>query len=687
MTVCGEFHRMSEQVEPTSSARLARQIRAAYVVGLALVAAMATISFWSMSIHLNEQKRNTDVLSLLNDQAAAMQEMTALARTVDGTNPAIAAILIDHLEATYRKFSDRHKALVDTAGGSAAAIFFARPYNLDHFSTTLAARVKRLVAQARTDLARTRGENFRLSEPFGQAEEALTHSIERAFAAVNQEFAEHADRSLADTLAAHRTIYVSTLALLGLVGLVIFRPMAQAIVRRTNDLIEARNTMEFLATHDRLTGLHNRAFLIEHFGKQLSSAKRRGEQLAVLQIDLDGFKQINDTLGHAAGDFVLVTTAQRISETARHADVAVRLGGDEFVVVLSAPGEIDDIGGIARRILGKINQPIIYEGVTIDCGASAGIAVYPIDASTVDDLLIHADLALYSAKKAGRGTYSFFSEELRRELDYRKMLEQDLKVAIAEQAFSVYFQPQITLMNGQVAGVEALVRWSHPQRGMIAPGEFIPIAEKTGLMAQIGKIVISKAIFAAAEWHRSGIQFGRLAVNVSGAELRETDFTKFLFDTLEEAGLPAQKLSLEIVESVILDDEKTGVAGRLRQIRAAGVHLELDDFGTGYASLSHVNPKEIDRLKIDRRFVQKINTNDDNSAIVRAITELARSLGIAIIAEGAETEEELSSLLSIGCEQVQGYSIAFPMPVDQARDWLAQRSPRKSVLRLAASSA
>ena len=193
-------------------------------------------------------------------------------------------------------------------------------------------------------------------------------------------------------------------------------------------------------------------------------------------------------------------------------------------------------------------------------------------------------------------------------------------------------------------------------------------------MAEVGRIVIEKAIGAAAGWHREGIEFGRLAVNVSGCELREADFTDFLFECLKLSGLPANKLSLEIVESVILDDEKTGIAGKLRDIRAAGVHLELDDFGTGYASLSHVNPNEIDRLKIDRRFVQNIDLNDDHSKIVRAITELARGLGISIVAEGAETVAELEALLSVGCDQVQGYSIAFPMPMTEARDWMAQRS-------------
>ena len=295
---------------------------------------------------------------------------------------------------------------------------------------------------------------------------------------------------------------------------------------------------------------------------------------------------------------------------------------------------------------------------------------------------MHADLALYSAKKLGGGGFMFFSEELRQELEHRKQLERDLKIAIAERTFSIYYQPQVSLTNGVITGVEALVRWNHAQRGMISPGEFIPVAEKSGLMAQIGRIIVEKAVAEAAEWHKSGISFGRLAINVSGTELREPDFDQFLFDTLEGCGLPPEKLSLEIVESVILDDEKTGIAAKLRHIRAAGVHLELDDFGTGYASLSHVNPHEIDRLKIDRRFVQNINLNGDNSKIVKAITELARGLGISIIAEGAETEAELNSLLAIGCDQVQGYSIAFPMPDTQAREWLAMRAPKKHQLRV-----
>jgi diguanylate cyclase (GGDEF)-like protein len=679
---------MNETQLPEGTTRLTRQMKITYWIALILITAMATASYWLLDRKLSEHRADRELLYLVSAQGTLSQRIVFLANQIELARPEARPAMVGELKAATSDFERNYDRMLDISGvedakapGRDAAMFesilFEQPYHLDHFTTELASRTRRFIAATERESGMdVMASGYSARSELLHVDASVANTTLRGYAELRERLSSTINSRLGYMLSVHRTLYFLTIALLVLVAMFIFRPMANAIGRKTSELIEARNSMAFLAAHDGLTGLHNRAFLIDHFDTQINGAKRRGERLAVLQLDLDGFKQINDTIGHAAGDFVLATTAKRMKEASRASDMCVRLGGDEFVMILNGAGQ---------SVLDRVNEPMNYEGVTIHCAASAGVAVYPVDAQTSNDLLVHADLALYNAKKNGGGSFCFFSDELRRELEHRKMLERDLRKAIAERAFNVYFQPQVSMTTGAVAGIEALVRWMHPERGMISPGEFIPIAEKTGLMAQVGKIVISKAIHAAAEWHHAGIQFGRLAVNVSGTELREPDFAKFLFDTLETTGLPTQKLSLEIVESVILDDEKTGIAGKLRLIRAAGVHLELDDFGTGYASLSHVNPNEIDRLKIDRRFVQKINTNDDNSAIVKAITELARGLGISIIAEGAETEEELSSLLKIGCEQVQGYSIAFPMPVDQARDWLAQRTVKKPILRLAKS--
>jgi diguanylate cyclase len=685
---------MSQQPGNVGSDRLIFVIKSAYWVALLIIAAMAMASYLLLQQMMGAQQQDQALLSLVSTQKALSQRVVFLANAADDAKPGDRPQLIASLKKATAEFEQNYDLLLDSTGADAASpqrddsasiehVLFAKPFHLDYFSMGLAANGWRFISAIETELGgEAPGTGYLAGKERAQLDETVANATLAGYTELGERIDSMAKTRLQKTLNVHKTLFYATIAIIILVALFIFRPMSEMILRRTHDLVDARNSMAFIAVHDGLTGLHNRTFLTDHFDTLIKGAHRRGERLAVLQLDLDRFKQINDTLGHAAGDYVLVVTAQRMRDSCRASDLCVRLGGDEFVMILSGAGTGEDINSVAKRILARINEPINFHGATILPGASAGIAVYPIDADNAKDLLVHADLALYSAKKLGGGGFSFFSDELRQELEHRKQLERDLKIAIAERAFNVYYQPQVSLSNGAITGVEALVRWNHAQRGMISPGEFIPVAEKSGLMAQIGRIIVEKAIAEAAEWHRSGITFGRLAINVSGTELREPDFDKFLFDTLEACGLPPEKLSLEIVESVILDDEKTGIAAKLRHIRAAGVHLELDDFGTGYASLSHVNPNEIDRLKIDRRFVQNINLNGDNTKIVRAITELARGLGISIIAEGAETEAELNSLLSIGCDQVQGYSIAFPMPDGQAREWLAARSPKKARLKV-----
>ncbi|CAN7608196.1 putative bifunctional diguanylate cyclase/phosphodiesterase [Mesorhizobium sp. LjRoot246] len=680
---------MSQQPVQTVSGKLILLIKAGYWLALVIIAAMVIASFILLQQMMATQQHNHTLLDIVSTQKTLSQRIVFLASATGAASRDKQPALVSALKQATAEFETNYDLLLEQTGAdpqspakldpkSIESVLFAKPFHLDYFSVGLIANGDRLISAYESQFTGNGG--YKGGDERVNLDASVANANLSGYAALGQRISADADERSEKLLALHRTLFYATLGVIILVALFIFRPMSNAILRKTHELIDARNSMAFIAVHDGLTGLHNRTFLTDHFDTLIKGTHRRRERLAVVQLDLDRFKQINDTLGHAAGDYVLVVTAQRMRDSCRASDLCVRLGGDEFVMILGGAGGTEDINMLARRILAHINEPIVFQGTTILPGASAGIAVYPIDADNAQDLLVHADLALYSAKKLGGGNFSFFSEELRRELDYRKQLEHDIKVAIAERAFQVYFQPQVSLTNGTISGIEALVRWNHAERGMIPPGEFIPVAEKCGFMPEIGRIVISKAINEAAEWNRAGIAFGRLAVNVSGTELREHDFDAFLFETLEKAGLPSQKLSLEIVESVILDDEKTGIAAKLRHIRAAGVHLELDDFGTGYASLSHVNPNEIDRLKIDRRFVQNIHENGDNSKIVRAITELARGLGISIVAEGAETEAELESLMAIGCDQVQGYSIAFPMPHDKALEWLTARMPKKARL-------
>lgn len=672
--------------------RLVLLIKSAYWIALLILAAMAMASYLLLQQMLAAQKHDQQVLELVSNQKALSQRIVFLANAIPDANELLRPPIVASLKQATGQFEADYDSMLAKIGAdprsparnnpdSVENVLFSKPHHLDYFSLGLATNGWRLVAAMETELGMADGD-YLAGKERAVLDETVANVTLAGYAELGKRINASANARLDHMLSVHRTLYFATIGLIVLVALFIFRPMSEMILRRTHQLVDARNSMAFIAVHDGLTGLHNRTFLTDHFDTLIKGARRRSERLAVVQLDLDRFKQINDSLGHGAGDYVLVATAQRMRDACRASDLCVRLGGDEFVMILNGAGATEDINMVVRRILGRINEPINYKGVMIHPGASAGIAVYPIDADNAADLMVHADLALYSAKKHGGGTFLFFSEELRKELEHRKQLEQDMKQAIAARSFQVHYQPQVSLSTGAIAGVEALVRWTHATRGPISPGEFIPVAEKCGFMAEIGHIVIEKAIFEAAGWWRDGIEFGRLAVNVSGNELREVDFDRFLFDTLARAGLPHDRLSLEIVESVILDDEKTGIAATLRHIRSAGIHLELDDFGTGYASLSHVSPSEIDRLKIDRRFVHNINTNSENSKIVRAVTELARGLGISIVAEGAETQAELDCLVALGCDQVQGYAVAFPMPDTQVREWLAMRANRRPRLSL-----
>ncbi|TWG61782.1 bifunctional diguanylate cyclase/phosphodiesterase [Aminobacter sp. J44] len=663
--------------------RLVAKIKAAYWLALMIIVAMVLAAYVMLQSMMADHRRYEEVIALIGSQKALSQRIVFLANAATLREPERTGPLVGLLRDATRQFETNNAWLAQWVDSVDAPqireIFYRQPFHLEFFSLNLVANAQRLIASLETMLGLRRSDGVYVGgRERAHLDESGANATLNGFEALETELQKQSRAGLDDMLKFHRYLFLATIGVICMIALFIFSPMAELIRRRTTQLVEARNAMAYLAVHDGLTGLYNRSFMREKFTKLIDATLSRDKQLAVVQLDLDRFKQINDTLGHAAGDYVLATTARRLKASCRPSDVCARLGGDEFLIVLPDAGTRSDIERFVRGVLERVNEPIVYKGSTIFSRASAGVAICPPDGIDPTVLVVHADLALYAAKKNGGSSVEFFSDELRQDLEHKRQLEADLIEAIAAEAFEVYFQPQVSLSTGRTTGVEALVRWRHPKRGIVSPGEFIPVAERAGIMHSIGRIIMKKAIGEAANWYRSGIEFGRVAINVSGTELRESDYTTFLFSVIEESGLPASHLSLEIVESVILDDDKTGVASKLRQIRAAGVHLELDDFGTGYASLTHVNPQEIDRLKIDRRFVQNIDLDGDHAKIVRALAELARSLGISVVAEGAETEAELTALMTLGCDEVQGYAVAFPMPPAEARDWLQARMPRKS---------
>jgi diguanylate cyclase (GGDEF)-like protein len=428
------------------------------------------------------------------------------------------------------------------------------------------------------------------------------------------------------------------------------------------DVTEKRRTEQriaHMASHDALTNLPNRTLFRERMEQALARVNR-GESVAVLCLDLDRFKEVNDTLGHPAGDELLGAAAERLQQCVRDIDTIARLGGDEFAIIQTAVKHPEDVLALVDRILETINHPFEIEGHEINVGASIGIAVAPTDGDSADQLLKHADLALYDAKMGGRRTYRFFEPEMNARVQARRNLELDLRGALARGEFELYYQPVVNIATRQVSGFEALIRWNHPARGLILPGEFIPLAEEISLINPIGEFVLRQACSEAAKWP----EHLHMAVNVSAAQFKDRGFVQFVTNTLATSRLNANRLEIEITESVSLDDDEATLA-TLRQLHGLGVRIALDDFGTGYSSLSYLRSFPFDKIKIDRSLVKELGSRPDCAAVVGALASLASSLGMITTAEGVETEEQLEHLKNVGCAEAQGYVFCKPRP---ARD-------------------
>ena len=449
------------------------------------------------------------------------------------------------------------------------------------------------------------------------------------------------------------------------------------IVLNARDVTERVRLEEQLtreAFHDGLTGLANRALFRDRLDQALARSTRSQDVLAVLFVDLDGFKGVNDSLGHDAGDQLLVGVAQRLDDVTRPSDTLARLGGDEFALLLEGANEAPAVA-VAERLLARLSEPTQIAGRELSLGASVGIALHPGGAGDSEDLIRHADVAMYAAKEAGRGRYEVFHYDMARELGELLGLEHELRLALQRGEFSLHYQPEIVVETSAVVGVEALLRWTSPSRGSVPPAQFIPIAEATGLILPLGEFVLHEACRQAAEWQREGIipRGFVMWVNLSGRQLSSGGVDELVHRALAETGLAPDRLGLEVTETAIVQEGTAGDRARheLQVLHEIGVHIAIDDFGTGFSSLGQLRRFPVDMIKVDRSFVQGVEHDAKDAAITANLVSLAHALGLLAIAEGIESDGQLDSLRSLGCDLAQGFLFARPAPAADVARMLA----------------
>jgi len=435
----------------------------------------------------------------------------------------------------------------------------------------------------------------------------------------------------------------------------------EGIIDDITDRKRFEERLSFLAQYDVLTGLPNRALFYDRLRQAVVRAKREQAMVGLMFLDLDRFKQINDTLGHAAGDRVLKVVAERLKGFLREVDTIARLGGDEFTVVIEGVSEPEQLSGVAEKIRNALSEPVDLDGRDMSVSASIGITLYPRDGEDIEQLIKNADIAMYHAKhRGGRQQFQFYDEGMGPLAAEHLELEAKLRRAIEKQEFLLHYQPVVDMDSGRITGMEALIRWQSPQ-GLVAPANFIPLAEESGLILDIGRWVLLAACTQARKWQREGLPALRLAVNLSPLQLRQENLFASITEILRESGLAPQHLELEITENTVMDRSRDTIV-TLTRLGHLGVRLTIDDFGTGYSSLAYLKQFPVHSLKIDRSFVRDITTDKDDAAIVSAMIAMAKSLGLGLVAEGVETRGQLEFLRAAGCHAYQGYYFSVPLP-------------------------
>jgi diguanylate cyclase len=430
---------------------------------------------------------------------------------------------------------------------------------------------------------------------------------------------------------------------------------------RTQGLEAATRQLRHLATHDALTGLPNRVLLDDRIAQALTHAHRERHSFAVMLCDLDRFKLINDSLGHHAGDHLLQEVARRLTKVVRDVDTVARLGADEFIIVLSPLTSRKDAEVVAHRVIEAMQPVVEIAGITIHASPSIGIAFYPDDGSSVETLIAHADAAMFAAKQRGRNSVQCYAGGMDAGTHDKVRLESDLHTALALRQFELYYQPKVDTMSGIFYSAEALIRWRHPERGLVSPAAFILLAEECGLIGPIGEWVLREACRQGRAWQQAGLSPVRIAVNVAASQFRAGDLVETIHQALADAELEARFLEVELTESAVMSDPEESIT-ILEQLSEMGVLVSVDDFGTGYSSMSYLRRFPIDQLKIDRSFLSEITARSDDASIVGAIVSLAHNLRLKVVAEGVETVVQLDLLKTLGCDQYQGYQFSPPVP-------------------------
>jgi diguanylate cyclase len=438
--------------------------------------------------------------------------------------------------------------------------------------------------------------------------------------------------------------------------------LEQDVSARTQGLEAANRQLRHLATHDVLTGLPNRVLLDDRISQALTHAHRDKTSFAVMLCDLDRFKLVNDSLGHGAGDHLLQQVARRLTDVIRDVDTVARLGGDEFVIVLSPGSTRPEAAAVAQRIIEAMQPVVEIAGITIHTSPSIGIAFYPDDGVTVEALIAHADAAMFAAKHRGRNNVQCYAAGMEAGTHDKVRLESDLHAALARGEFELYYQPKVDTMSGTFYSAEALIRWRHPEKGLVSPAAFIPLAEECGLIGPIGEWVLREACRQGRAWQLAGLPSLRIAVNVAAAQFRSGNLVETIHRALSDAQFEARLLEVELTESAVMSDPEESIK-TLERLSDMGVLVSVDDFGTGYSSMSYLRRFPIDHLKIDRSFLSEITARSDDASIVGAIVSLAHNLRLKVIAEGVETTAQLDLLKTLGCDQYQGYQFSPPVPV------------------------